>query len=203
MAEEELKQLKAGKIILRYYQNNPAPSLSKKLINAGKVKYRRGRPRKAKQDQVRTISFKARPDLIELLEKIKLPYRKAVGKGGKIRYMILKYLQYHAREREQIRVIYRALQVFQQRKNQYMAAYQQSDPKSAAKLLTQLEDSVRHLRLLIKLYKIPQRDLERLLKPYKRDLDFAFLWPLGENKSKHKTVLALKSSAKDDLPPSV
>ncbi|MBP5296821.1 MAG: hypothetical protein J6Y94_05765, partial [Bacteriovoracaceae bacterium] len=66
---------------------------------------------------------------------------------------------------------------------------------SAAKLLTQLEDSVRHLRLLIKLYKIPQRDLERLLKPYKRDLDFAFLWPLGEGKTKKKLSAHLPGSA--------
>jgi hypothetical protein len=110
--------------------------------------------------------------------------------------MILKYLQYHARERAQIKVIYEALKLFTKRKNEYMAAYQQQDPKSAAKLLTALETSIRHLRLLIKLYKISQKDLERLLKPYKRDLNFAFLWPLGGdlNKRKPKTDLATKQA---------
>ena len=198
-ASQEQKELKAGKIILRYYQqatkkDAPPQAADLKSSLGQKVKYRRGRPRKAKADQVRTISFKARPDLIELLEKIKLPYRKAIGKGGKIRYMILKYLQYHARERAQIRVIYEALKLFTKRKNEYMAAYTQQDPKAAAKLLAALETSVRHLRLLIKLYKISQRDLERLLKPYKRDLNFAFLWPLGGDLAKTKKAKASRAN---------
>ena len=170
------RQLRAGNVILNYYQPSVKTGKKERKL-APKVLRSRGRPKKSHDLKVKTISFKAPRSLIHFLEQVRLPHRKAKGKGGKIRYMIIKYLIYREREQEQLMVIKRTLTRMRDDLKKYMAIYKRSDnPVQTQKLFINLEKSIQQTRIVMDFYKIPFKDLIRLLPKYQRDLHFAIDW---------------------------
>jgi hypothetical protein len=167
--EKRKRQVDLGHMILGYFKEEVSSPKKSEVENIGP-----GRPRKEREEKVRVISLKIRPEYVEFLKGLSF----GRGIGSRIRIIIDDWNRFKKREKEQVGVLRKALGELDGALKRYARNFDRNENyQKNEETLKELGKACNNIKILMNVLKFEIGELRGMLsKEEYRNIEFAYGW---------------------------